>query len=533
MAFTMNTPVRIIDLFAGPGGLGEGFSGHLNSHGQQSFKIGLSVEMEASAHRTLELRAFYRQFPAGEAPDAYYDFLANKLGPDPSATLFRDERYSEQAKAARKEAQQLTLGKNHRKINHAIEAALGGRKRDEWVLIGGPPCQAYSLVGRSRTRGIEGYRLEDDKRSNLYREYLKIINRFEPAVFVMENVKGLLSAKHNGNSIFEKICNDLACPGKAVRSGPRSSRHYNIFSLVTSSSGNDLLAHELQPADYVIRSEHYGVPQARHRVILLGIRSDILAAQRPATLVKHDAPVLRNVISDLPRLRSGLSKVQDSFQAWKEAIEKGSVAVIRALRAEGMRDVADRMETAVQALGRRDLRRGTTWSTAPDSETVINQNESLRNWYQDPSGWRGICNHESRGHIESDLLRYLFCACFSDAAPDGKRRTPKANEFPQILAPAHANWKSGHFADRFRVQVADMPATTITSHISKDGHYFIHYDPTQCRSLTVREAARIQTFPDNYFFVGSRTQQYVQVGNAVPPYLARQIAGIVADVLGV
>jgi DNA (cytosine-5)-methyltransferase 1 len=424
------------------------------------------------------------------------------------------------------------LGKNHKKINDAIKGALGDRKRDEWVLIGGPPCQAYSLVGRSRNRGIEGYRLEEDERSNLYREYLKIINRFEPAVFVMENVKGLLSAKHNGNSIFEKIRSDLARPGKAIRSGQRSSRHYNIFSLVASSISDDLFAQNLLPTDYVIRSENYGVPQARHRVILLGVRSDILQSRGPTALLRQDPPVLRDVISDLPRLRSGLSKEHDSLQAWRATIEKGSMEAIRVIRAEGMQEVANRMEMAVTSLQKLELGRGSTWSIAPAPKAATGMNTSLRNWYQDPSGWRGVCNHESRGHIESDLLRYLFCACFSDAAPDGKRRTPKAKEFPRVLAPAHANWKSGDFADRFRVQVADMPATTITSHISKDGHYFIHYDPTQCRSLTVREAARIQTFPDNYFFIGSRTQQYVQVGNAVPPYLARQIAEIVADVLG-
>jgi DNA (cytosine-5)-methyltransferase 1 len=152
-------------------------------------------------------------------------------------------------------------------------------------------------------------------------------------------------------------------------------------------------------------------------------------------------------------------------------------------------------------------------------------------WFLDPQ-IGGVCNHSTRSHIPEDLSRYLFAACYGRA----KGRSPVLSEFPSSLLPDHHNvndaLKGGYFADRFRVQLAREPATTVTSHISKDGHYYIHYDPSQCRSLTVREAARLQTFPDNYFFCGPRTAQYIQVGNAVPPLLARQIAKVVYKVFG-
>ena len=144
----------------------------------------------------------------------------------------------------------------------------------------------------------------------------------------------------------------------------------------------------------------------------------------------------------------------------------------------------------------------------------------------------GACNHAPRSHLTSDLYRYLYAAAY--AKVEGV--SPKLENFPESLWPDHKNTKTAVvgkslFNDRFRVQRNGRPATTVTSHISKDGHYFIHPDPTQCRSLTVREAARIQTFPDNYFFCGPRTSQYTQVGNAVPPLLAEQIAEKVFSVL--
>ena len=151
-------------------------------------------------------------------------------------------------------------------------------------------------------------------------------------------------------------------------------------------------------------------------------------------------------------------------------------------------------------------------------------------WYLD-SRLQGTLNHEARTHRKDDLWRYLFAACFRQTSDKPFR----INDFPRGLKPNHENVKeesdSYKFADRFSVQTKDAPSRTVVSHIRKDGHYYIHYDPVQCRSLTVREAARLQTFPDNYLFEGSKTDQYEQVGNAVPPLLSYQIAQQVSELL--
>jgi DNA mismatch endonuclease Vsr len=155
----------------------------------------------------------------------------------------------------------------------------------------------------------------------------------------------------------------------------------------------------------------------------------------------------------------------------------------------------------------------------------------LARWFNDQR-LGGVLNHEARGHMPADLHRYLYASCYAQLFGS----SPALADFPRRLLPEHENAVraangSSDFADRFRVQCRHAPASTVVSHISKDDHYYIHYDPHQCRSLTVREAARLQTFPDNYFFEGNRTEQYVQVGNAVPPLLAHQIANAVSQLL--
>ena len=151
---------------------------------------------------------------------------------------------------------------------------------------------------------------------------------------------------------------------------------------------------------------------------------------------------------------------------------------------------------------------------------------NLKSWIQDDR-INGIIQHESRAHMETDIARYSYVSLFATC----KKRSPKISEFPEYLLPNHKNVHSGNFVDRFKSQLKGSPSKTITSHISKDSHAFIHFDPTQSRGLTVREAARIQTFPENYFFEGNRTQQYVQVGNAVPPFLSSLIGEIVEKII--
>jgi DNA (cytosine-5)-methyltransferase 1 len=264
-------------------------------------------------------------------------------------------------------------------------------------------------------------------------------------------------------------------------------------------------------------------------VILLGIRSDQISRDDSGMLSGHTLepvatqPTVSSVLSGMPRLRSGLSRTEDSPETWRKAVIAAYRAAASACRNEGtwLNRVADTLTGHA-----RDLQEIEELPPRSSRQMTSVSDNRLGAWVSDPE-LRELPNHATRGHMESDLARYAFAAVFAEHF----QRSPKADEYPAQLAPAHGNWDSGKFADRFRVQRWNAPSSTITSHISKDGHYFIHPDPTQCRSLTVREAARLQTFPDNYFFEGNRTQQFVQVGNAVPPLLARQIANILKNLL--
>lgn len=505
----------VIDLFAGPGGLGEGFAA-LEEDGHHPFRIGISVEKEESAQKTLWLRAFLREYRErhGKLPEEYIAFHAGE----------RDEPDWKQVDAevwqhACSEARKLELGSQEaaEEIDLAIERIRSEHK--ETVLIGGPPCQAYSLVGRARSKGKKDYVPEKDERHFLFREYIRVLDKLRPAIFVMENVKGMLSSTVQSRRVFEMLMEDLSSLGHSGE---------ELYQLRAFRLDEDAirLKEVADPSEFIVRAEQFGVPQKRHRVIIIGIRSDI-ADRADAVSIPLPLPVRLTVaeaIGNMPRLRSGLSPAKlDNPKQWKSAVKKAAGQLTKVAKRSGADTIGDRfkhisadvMEKARNERSDHELPRA-----------YGNSNIPLLQWLENRE-LRSLAQHETRGHMQSDLGRYLFVSTFGEV----NGRSPKASDFPEELAPDHRSWSTGKFADRFRVQLSGEPATTITSHISKDGNYFIHPDPMQCRSLTVREAARLQTFPDDYFFLGNRTQQYVQVGNAVPPYLARQIAQLLHKVL--
>ena len=546
----METP--FIDFFAGPGGLCEGFSQH------PDFRCVLSVEMDPWAVETLTTRAFVHQFGDEGPPQEYYEYATGAISRDELFAL-----YGEEARRAKEVVCHAELGtrKGNAKVNKKLKA-LGDRLIKNSILLGGPPCQAYSLVGRSRKLG-EGTPLQDpkaeaerqkklkqqrldfanDEKHVLYRKYLNVLRRWQPMGFVMENVKGILSSKQywrkDGKklSVFDRILHDLKKQG---------------YELTALAPNQDFLWYEDPTGtDFVVKASDFGVPQHRERVFVIGIRHDVLGKidlEKLKLEVANSVVTTEQAIGDLPKIRSGLNK-SDKFDPektsdWARAIRSGL---------KERKFPASKLPTIKSF-----VHESQGGNFVKESLGEVPEGASVFHDFVRDDNLTGVLHHVARGHMASDLARYWFAANY--AAEHGQSpsmmdfidtglqpdhlgiteaiRARKRLEELELLETKEAEEERQaieekgtykiSFADRFRVQVADTPSTTITSHISRDGHYYIHYDPVQCRSLTVREAARLQSFPDNYIFEGPRTEQYKQVGNAVPPLLGNLIANQIA-----
>lgn len=384
-----------IDLFAGCGGLSEGFY-------KQGFKSLTHVEYDSYACRTLKTRMLHYGYSYEEASVLETDITNDN-------------------------------------IIDQIKNEIKDKKVD--IIIGGPPCQSFSTLGRAK----DDKGMADDPRNFLFESYVKILNHFEPKVFVFENVTGLLSAKLKGKPILKKILKDLG-------------QKYNLIK---------------EPENMVLNSCDYGVPQIRKRVILIGTRKDL--SIKPSEIYEgivktHCNPenelnsnnnlkkyvTVKDAISDLPAIKPGEGKIITTHNIKQQN--------------EFLLKIRDKRETLLR-------------------------------------------DHIARTHNEQDRLRYKTMSKNKWTFTDLLEKKPDLNHIKQRV-----------FNNSYVVQWWNLPSKTIIAHLYKDGNQFIHPDYKQERTITPREAARLQSFPDNFIFEGSRTQQYKQIGNAVPPLMAEAIA---------
>ena len=412
---------NFLDLFAGAGGLSEGFV-------QAGFEPVAHVEADVAACATLKTRQVFHWLKQQNNIQSYIDYLEGKIT---RVDLWNTVPKSVLDSVINEFIESKTLDS----IFDKVDKILNGKKLD--LVIGGPPCQAYSLIGRARGN------MRDDPRNHLYKQYAEFLKRYEPKYFVFENVLGLLSAKDpDGELYLDKMKNLFKEVGYSVE--------YKILNAV-----------------------EFGVLQNRKRIILIGKKGQDHENFYPDFNNIIENTTVQDALGDLPKIQAG----------------EGSHLPCKILNQQ--------------------------------SEWLKNSKISTNL----PVTW-----HQSRPNTKQDLEIYKRAVRVWNT----EKKRLNYNDLPERLK-SHKVTTS--FTDRFKVVAANLPAShTVVAHISKDGHHYIHPDIEQNRSLTPREAARLQTFPDDYFFESqsgkpSRTSAYKQIGNAVPVVLANKIAEKILEIL--
>ena len=411
---------RFLDLFAGAGGLSEGFI-------QAGYTPVAHVEMDKAACYTLRTRAVFHELnKTEEGQRTYKNYLLGKFT--------REQLYNSVPRTVTDAVIEKAIGADTiDEIFKRVDKLLNENEID--LIIGGPPCQAYSLVGRSRV----GEEIKSDDRNYLFRYYVKFLEHYKPKFFVFENVTGLYTARDKeGNSFYFQVVNALEEAG-------------------------------YQLSEHVCRTEEYGLPQKRRRVIIIGTRKDLIPPP-PFTPNHQICPKISELLHDLKFIQAG--------------------------------------EGIIRANGRAQGKKTDSW--------LFNNNVADKIYPVTFHQARPVNNHDKFIYREAVRLwkeggiRFNYASHLSESMQTHKNRNA--------------------FTDRFKVVDGEATASqTVVAHISKDGHYYIHFDENQNRSLSPREAARLQTFPDNYFFESGTTKDgraaaFRQIGNAVPVMLARKIA---------
>jgi len=415
--YPMKKRYLALDMFSGGGGLTEGFV-------RQGFDFAAHIEMNKDAAETLKTRLCYHDLKNNNDQDIYADYY--------QGTINREEFFT-RANETGAGTESIINSEINNECESRIIDSIKKNLIENYdtktvdVVIGGPPCQAYSLIGRGRDQNG----MKDDPRNYLYRHYISFLRAFEPELFVFENVPGIMSAKDK--TIFPDILEQCKAAGYHIDPEPR-----------------------------ILNASTFGVLQNRNRIVIIGWKEG----------TNHSYPKFRqstlkgqvwDLLNDLPE-QQAVKGNEDIFLPYTE----------------------DASEYARKA--------------------------KIRN------GFGGVRHHAARFHNERDREIYRM-AIEQWNRGDGTRL--KYNELPEHLA-EHKNKEV--FLDRYKVVNGNGHSHAVVAHLAKDGHYFIHPDINQARSFTVREAARLQSFPDDYYFEGSRSAKYTQIGNAVPPLMAEGIA---------
>lgn len=407
-----------IDLFSGAGGLSEGFI-------SAGFNPIAHVEMNKDACDTLRTRTVFHYLKENNKLDLYYDYLHKRIT--------RDELWNSVPTELIESVINTEISKKTTQdIFNKIDSSLGNKKVD--VIIGGPPCQAYSIVGRAR----DPKGMVDDPRNHLYKHYVEFLKKYQPKIFVFENVPGILSAS-NG-SFLKKIYNAISRSGYKIEIPPK--KHLN--------------------------SKNFNVLQDRKRVILIGWKKGLKLKYPDFEENEVKFKIGDSLFSDLPKLKQG----------------EGNLGIVKYAK-----PITDYLKET-------GIRNGIDFTT----------------------------QHIARPHNETDLEIYRIAVNL--LLKKGKRLNYA--DLPKRLI-KHKNTTS--FTNRFQVVNPNGISNTVVAHIAMDGHYYIHPDIKQNRSISLREAARIQSFPDDFFFEGSRTAAFKQIGNAVPPLMAEGIANKIKEML--
>jgi DNA (cytosine-5)-methyltransferase 1 len=398
-----------IDLFAGAGGLSEGFL-------RNGYIPVAHIEKNKDACFTLKTRLAYHYLKNSGNIAVYQDYILGKID---RTTLYKNVPPELISSVMNSAISEENIDEIFVKISESLKTAK--RKKVD-VIVGGPPCQAYSLLGRAATKDKIG----DDHRNYLYKLYGKFLTRFQPKLFVFENVPGIRTA------------ND--------------GKYYKNLKKYFKRIGYEV-------EDQILDAVNFGVVQRRQRVIIIGWKKK-LNFEYPAFKAIKNIWTVKDLFSDLPNIEPGES---NGIFKYKKKIN--------------------------DYLNRFEIRNGTDT----------------------------ITQHITRPHNRKDLRIYRLAI----QAWEDKGKRLKNRDIPDKVR-TQSNVTS--FLDRFKVVAGDQVSHTMIAHIAKDGHHYIHPDKKQLRSISVREAARIQSFPDDYFFEGPRTSIFRQVGNAVPPLMADKIA---------